>query len=117
MKALADAGHQVTVVSPFPNKEPIKNYHDIIVDNTGIEVDMFESENWSPFQMFAVLSGLGEFLSNSTLNDPNMQKLMRSGKKFDAIIIEVFWVEALYGQFLIRCKILISDMCSHFILI
>lgn len=28
MKALAEAGHDVTVVSQFPNKEPIENYTD-----------------------------------------------------------------------------------------
>jgi glucuronosyltransferase len=28
MKALAEAGHEVTVVSHFPSKEPIENYRD-----------------------------------------------------------------------------------------
>jgi hypothetical protein len=28
MRALAEAGHEVTVVSEFPIKEPIENYHD-----------------------------------------------------------------------------------------
>jgi hypothetical protein len=28
MKALAEAGHEVTVVSHFPNKDPIENYKD-----------------------------------------------------------------------------------------
>lgn len=28
MKSLAEAGHEVTVVSHFPNKEPIENYRD-----------------------------------------------------------------------------------------
>lgn len=98
MKALANAGHEVTVASPFPLKEPINNYHDVFVDNFDMEVNMFESENWSPMQMMSVLSGLGQFLSNSTLNSPNMQQLMSSGKRFDAVIVEVFWVEALYGE-------------------
>lgn len=97
MKALANAGHEVTVVSPFPVKEPIKNYHDVYVDNFGMDVNMFETEDWTPMQMMMVLSGLGEFYSNSTLNSPNMQELMKSGKKFDAVIVEVFWAEALYG--------------------
>lgn len=29
MKGLAERGHDVTVISPFPQKEPIKNFHDI----------------------------------------------------------------------------------------
>lgn len=30
-KELADRGHQVTVISPYPQKNPIKNYRDIPV--------------------------------------------------------------------------------------
>lgn len=33
MKALADAGHEVYVISPFPLKNPIPNYHEIYVEN------------------------------------------------------------------------------------
>lgn len=102
IKSLANAGHDVWVVSPFPIKEPIENYHDVVVKNEGPAPDLFESENWSSIQMMSVLSNLGEFLANSTLNDPNMQTLMQSGQKFDAVIVEVFWVEALYGLFQIK---------------
>lgn len=33
MKSLASAGHEVYVISPFPLKEPIANYHDIAIEN------------------------------------------------------------------------------------
>lgn len=33
MKTLAQAGHEVYVISPFPLKDPIPNYHDIVVEN------------------------------------------------------------------------------------
>lgn len=29
LKALAERGHQVTMISPFPLKKPLKNYEDI----------------------------------------------------------------------------------------
>lgn len=32
MKGLAAAGHEVTVISPFPQAKPLKNYRDITVD-------------------------------------------------------------------------------------
>lgn len=32
MKGLAAAGHEVTVLSPFPQSKPIKNYRDIHVE-------------------------------------------------------------------------------------
>jgi hypothetical protein len=31
MKALVDAGHEVTVVSQFPQKEPVDNYKDEVL--------------------------------------------------------------------------------------
>lgn len=31
MKALAEKGHDVTVISPFPQKTPLKNFRDIDV--------------------------------------------------------------------------------------
>lgn len=32
MKGLAAAGHEVTVISPFPQARPLKNYRDITID-------------------------------------------------------------------------------------
>jgi hypothetical protein len=48
--------------------------------------------------MIHALSSLGEFLSNSTLSHRNVQNLMKNEKHFDAVVVEVFWVEALYGK-------------------
>lgn len=31
-KVLAEAGHEITMISPFPSKHQIKNYRDIKVD-------------------------------------------------------------------------------------
>lgn len=118
MKTLARAGHDVHVISPFPLLEPIANYHDIIVENgsdgtqlklvgnfllsndqlSDESVNMFESEDWSAIQLINVLSNVGEFLANSTLSHPNVKDLMKYEKNFDAVIVEVFWVEALYGK-------------------
>lgn len=48
--------------------------------------------------MINFLSGVGEFLSKATLAHPNVQSLLKNEKHFDAVINEVFWVEALYGK-------------------
>lgn len=32
VKSLHDAGHEITVWSPFPNKSPIANYTDIVLE-------------------------------------------------------------------------------------
>lgn len=34
LKELARKGHNVTMVSPYPLKEPIPNYNDIVLENT-----------------------------------------------------------------------------------
>ena len=31
MKGLAEKGHDVTVISPFPQEKPLSNYHDVTV--------------------------------------------------------------------------------------
>lgn len=34
MQGLAERGHEVTVISPFKEKKPIKNYNEIFIDNS-----------------------------------------------------------------------------------
>ncbi|XP_070504995.1 UDP-glycosyltransferase UGT5-like [Chironomus tepperi] len=99
MKTLAEAGHEVHVVSPFPQKSPIDNYHDIFLDygDDGNLFDMFDTADWSPFEMINFLSGFGEFMANFTLSHPNLQDIMNKKIKFDAVIAELFGVEAIFG--------------------
>lgn len=59
--------------------------------------NLFESEDWSAFKMINFLSNVGEFLANSTLSHPNVKNLLKYERDFDAVVAEVFWVEALYG--------------------
>ena len=33
LTSLLDAGHVITVISPYPQKKPVKNYHDIDVSS------------------------------------------------------------------------------------
>lgn len=45
MKTLAQAGHEVHVISRFPLKHPIKNYYDVstVSDEEGIKLKSYES--------------------------------------------------------------------------
>lgn len=63
---------------------------------------MFQTKDWSAIKMINFLSSMGEFLANSTLSHPNVQNLMKYEKNFDAVVVEVFWTEALYGEILWR---------------
>lgn len=65
-------------------------------------VNMFTTEEWSALQMINFLTDIGESLANSTLSHPNVQNLMKHETSFDAVVVEVFWVEALYGKIQIQ---------------
>lgn len=99
MKALAKAGHEVHIISPFPVKNPIKNYHDILLNypDDAALVEMFDTRDWPGYKLINSLSDLGDMTSNFTLSHPNVQKVLNSGEKYDAVIVEIFWFEALYG--------------------
>lgn len=45
MRELANRGHEVTMVSPFPQKAPITNYTDIYVETGEIDGKLSRFEN------------------------------------------------------------------------
>ena len=57
---------------------------------------MFDTEEWSSVKMMTFLSKLGENIVDLTLSNPNVQNLLKT-ENFDAVVIELFWVEALMG--------------------
>ncbi|XP_062549714.1 UDP-glycosyltransferase UGT5-like [Armigeres subalbatus] len=106
MKALAEAGHDVTVISSFPLKNPPKNYRDIelTVDQTEEEYDEnmldYKSSNWftAPFHMLYFLYEMfPDGMCGFVLNHPNVVKLLNSDEKFDVVLVQTFITEALYG--------------------
>ncbi|KAL1378322.1 hypothetical protein pipiens_004019 [Culex pipiens pipiens] len=103
-KALAEAGHDVTVIAAFREKNPPKNYREIVMD------DLYETllkfmEN--PFEfpeipplmhLYMMYTEFGKFSSEFTLNHPEVKELMKSGETFDLVIVETFLTEAIYGM-------------------
>ncbi|XP_039443467.1 UDP-glycosyltransferase UGT5-like [Culex pipiens pallens] len=106
MKTLAEAGHEVTVISPFPLKNPPKHYRDIELTGmleaaAGQDEDMFKYKG-SGFGSFAimlmVLYGMfPEVVCKFVLQHPNVVELLKSDEKFDLVIAETFLTESLYG--------------------
>lgn len=45
VKSLANVGHEVTVISPYPQKKPIKNYRDIDCSSVLEKFKRGESDN------------------------------------------------------------------------
>lgn len=58
---------------------------------------MFDTADWSPIEMINFLSGFGEFMANFTLSHPNLRDIMNKKIQYDAVIVEIFGVEALFG--------------------
>ncbi|XP_070496887.1 UDP-glucosyltransferase 2-like [Chironomus tepperi] len=106
MMALADAGHDVTVVSQFPNKEPHENYKDELLNDIGggmlnvISLDMFKKENtFNHFWEFFVLKKYAQDACEHALNSSAIKNIFNQGRRepFDLIIVEMFNTDCMLG--------------------
>ncbi|KAJ8954678.1 hypothetical protein NQ318_011370 [Aromia moschata] len=103
LRGLANAGHDVTMLSPFTEKNPPKNcsWRDIVltgvIDQQQENIKMLTKYQW--LGQYSSLTALivpfmGAYTSEKILNHTNVQKLMRSGEKFDVVIVGQFHSEA-----------------------
>ncbi|XP_041771527.1 UDP-glycosyltransferase UGT5-like [Anopheles merus] len=104
MKALLDAGHEVTIVSPYPMKDaPAGLHRDILLPDLaaahGVSgPDLFQYKSAPNLMvLYLVYSEIGPQTSEALLQHPKMVELMQSGERFDAVIVESFASEVLYG--------------------
>ncbi|KAJ8918831.1 hypothetical protein NQ315_011117 [Exocentrus adspersus] len=103
-RGLAEAGHDITMVSPFHEANPPRNsvYKDVVLtgfveEYKSVSANMFRLENISPFIGIGVISYIGYEATRKTFEHPNFQKLINSNEQFDAVIIEMFYSDALNG--------------------
>ncbi|XP_058831916.1 UDP-glycosyltransferase UGT5-like isoform X2 [Topomyia yanbarensis] len=103
MKALSRAGHEVTVVGAHQWKQAPSNYRTILLkelvfDKGGAEPDLFQYRN-DPYVkvLYQLYTEIGPGLSEVILTHPKVKDLMKSNESFDAVIVECFVSEALYG--------------------
>ncbi|XP_063921532.1 UDP-glycosyltransferase UGT5-like [Zophobas morio] len=106
MKALAEKGHDVTVLSSYGEKEPPKTkgtYRDIVVTEimknmnemmAGGQGSMFDQGDMSPFLAAGFLAFMMPQMMEPGLGDKEIQKLMHSNEKFDVVIVEQFMNDA-----------------------
>ncbi|EZA59836.1 UDP-glucuronosyltransferase 2C1 [Ooceraea biroi] len=98
-KGLADKGHQVDVISPFPQKKPYPNYTDIVkltstmvfVNNMTYEFVMTLLVHMNPVIPVATIAG--NDVCEAHLKNPIIQNLVRNPPKnppYDAVIMELF---------------------------
>lgn len=102
MKGLAEAGHQVTILTAFKEKNPIKNYEEIFLEHS-LSDAMSETRNgnflnfnnlhfWDIAQ---VTYDVSFNFTRSAIRSDNFQQFLREDRHFDVVIAEVFVGDAL----------------------
>ncbi|XP_049305186.1 UDP-glucosyltransferase 2 isoform X1 [Bactrocera dorsalis] len=102
LKTLAARGHEVTSVSAFPQKTPLKNFRDITIhiDQSHHDEAVISAIEQIAVGKLAELQFAKEYTSLTSLlvfNNEDFQQLLHSDEQFDLIIIEVFYQDALYA--------------------
>ncbi|CAD6995926.1 UDP-glucuronosyltransferase [Ceratitis capitata] len=102
LKTLAARGHEITSVSVFPQKTPIKNFRDITLkieeaDHDEIVIAAIEEMSRGKMQQLNLVKEYVLPATLSVLTNEEFQQLLRGNEHFDLIIVEVFCQEALYA--------------------
>ncbi|XP_069964141.1 UDP-glycosyltransferase UGT5 isoform X1 [Bactrocera oleae] len=96
MRGLAEKGHDVTVISHFPDKSPPARYRDLplIANETltnSVDLKFFETQPfYNHFLEFFLLHQWGTNACNLTLRSDALAQVLRQRQHFDVIIMEQF---------------------------
>lgn len=120
IKALVDAGHEATVFTPYPMKNPIENYHEIDISEFARKIEKgkkitklnLTSKNY--FKLFLdpamnafvlrklpkiisapFLHNWGNEIASDVLEHSKVQEFLKKKEKFDICFLEVFHVNSL----------------------
>ncbi|XP_019847317.2 UDP-glycosyltransferase UGT5 [Bactrocera dorsalis] len=101
LKALAARGHEVTVISEFPQKKQVPNFRDVTIINKERLFEDFPLDDFmTTVSKWEELNWGIEYLTAPTrrvLEHPEVQKWLANGVTFDLLIVEVLQQEALYA--------------------
>lgn len=101
MKALAEKGHEVTVVSHFPQKNGVGNYTDIVLEDSAAWRDVVDIPLLPKtfLKYFETMKHLKQLLSKSCdhLSHPEVIKLLDPKRTFDVIVIETWISDCFLG--------------------
>jgi glucuronosyltransferase len=101
MKGLAARGHDVVVISHFPQKTLIPNYTDISLvgsmPNFVSTVPLDDIATNSVYTVVKILADLGVTGCEKTLSHPPVLKLINSKETFDLVITELFNTDCYVG--------------------
>ncbi|XP_037961145.1 UDP-glycosyltransferase UGT5-like [Teleopsis dalmanni] len=119
MRGLAEAGHDVTVVSHFPDKSPPVRYTDYVltgVDTLSNSVDLKFFENrrfYNHFVEFFMLNQWGQEACNFTLKSEALGQVLRQKTPYDVIIIEQFNTDCMMGvAHMLKAPVIALSSCA-----
>ncbi|CAG9767336.1 unnamed protein product [Ceutorhynchus assimilis] len=121
MKGFAAAGHNVTMISPYPTKGVPKNasWEDVVLEGLDEvyreklkEINLYEDSTRSSWKRIISYQKLMLHWVNATLYHPKVRALLTPENKFDAVIMEQFLNDAhKYFAHYFQCHlILMSSM-------
>jgi glucuronosyltransferase len=96
LEKLVARGHQLTVISKFPQKSPIPNYKDIDLRGTTTVnksvniISYLDILQLGQIVSAILLSEWGTEACEKTFEHPDVQELIKSDEKFDLLITEMF---------------------------
>ncbi|XP_049533781.1 UDP-glucosyltransferase 2-like isoform X1 [Anopheles darlingi] len=105
MRGLAEVGHNVTVVSYFPDKDPLPNYQDLPFEGQEILTNSFSLQHFNGrrfidnFVEFFELAAWGVGSCQAALNSPALDKVLQSHQTdpYDLVIMEMFATDCMAG--------------------
>lgn len=98
---LAERGHSLTVLSFFPQKTPVANLTDISL--VGVAPIFVEKVNFDglkglgPLDNFIWINQFGVETCKDVIQSKQVQNLLKSGRKFDLLILELFNTDCFFS--------------------
>ncbi|XP_065216815.1 UDP-glucosyltransferase 2-like isoform X2 [Planococcus citri] len=97
MKSLIDSGHEVTVLTSFPEQASAENYSSVI-DVSEKNLTLFGKSKYNewttqnPFEIFEKGIRIGFPYCSKVLNSPEIQRILKSDKKlYDVVFVEILF--------------------------
>ncbi|XP_031634976.1 uncharacterized protein LOC116348206, partial [Contarinia nasturtii] len=104
LKGLAKEGHDVTVITPILDKNPIKNYKEVFLEHSwdnfrkiSAKDNFVDFSNMHVWNMIFKYFDVGMDMTNWALESKNLQEFMKIKQHFDVVVVEVCVDEALLG--------------------
>uniref|UniRef100_A0A182NXB2 UDP-glucuronosyltransferase n=1 Tax=Anopheles dirus TaxID=7168 RepID=A0A182NXB2_9DIPT len=105
MRGLAEAGHHVTVVSYFPDANPVPNYHDLRFEGQEVLTNAFNLEDFTGrsffdnFKEFHELAAWGMGSCSAALNSSAIDTVLEThqSKPYDLLVMEYFATDCMAG--------------------